>query len=72
MFKEDMTFLGRRFHAVGREKSVYTTVLFPERLIIIIVNYATQAAHRRMHAQNIETIKHEKNKSTKTKILRVR
>jgi len=66
-----MTYLGRRFHAGGREKSVYTTVLFPERLIIIIFNFATQAAHRK-HAQNIKTIKHEKTKGTKTKILRLR
>ena len=35
--------------------------------IIIIVYYATQATHRK-HAQNIETIKHEKTKSTKTKM----
>jgi len=39
-------------------------------IIIIIVYYATKAAHK--HAQNIETIKHEKTKSAKTKILRLR
>jgi len=39
--------------------------------IIIIVYYATNTAHRK-HAQNIETIKHENTKSTKTKILRLR
>jgi len=40
-------------------------------IIIIIVYYATKAAHRK-HAPNIETIKHDKTKSTKTKILRLR
>jgi len=39
--------------------------------IIIIVHYATKAAHRQ-HAQNNETIKHKNTKSTKTKILRLR
>jgi len=43
----------------------------PYIIIIIIIYYATQAAHRKQ-AQNIETIKHEKTKSTRTKILRLR
>ena len=36
-------------------------------IIIIIVYYATKAAHRK-HAPNIETIKHDRTKSTKTKM----
>jgi len=33
---------------------------------IIVVHYATQAAHR-IHTQNIKTIKHKKTKTTKNK-----
>jgi len=49
----------------------YITTLIIINIIIIIVYYAIKAADRK-HTQNIETIKHEKTKSTKTKILRLR
>ena len=46
----------------------YTTACTTvQAVIIIVVYYATQATHR-IHAQNKETIKHEKTKSTNTKM----